>query len=191
MENQTQTAAPQVLTRSLVKKITTKVVAGKLSLEALIEHNTAHPGTVMPLYTLYGIASDMTAGETALGPYVKILGQFKAVNVKGETFVSGCAIIPGAGSDLIASAVKSLGDNGGNIEFAFKIGAKRDLASAVGYVYEVEQMQQPGQSDPLAALENRLGGLKLIGSGSSDADKKQPDAPNAETKKPDEKKKAA
>lgn len=148
----------QVASRRIVKKITAKIVAGKVSLEKLIDYTRANgKNSVMPLFGIIGLASDCTAGETQLGPYVKLLGQFKAVNTEtGEIFRSGAAILPGSANDLIYGALKGLGEGGGSVEFALKVGVQRDETSAVGYVYIVEQIHQEGQTDALAALEARL-----------------------------------
>lgn len=144
--------------RRIVKKITTKIVCGKVSIEKLIEYCKEHGKTaVMPLFAIIGMASDSVAGETALGPYVRLLGQFKAVNSEtGEEFRSGGAILPGSANDMVYGALKGLGDGGGAVEFAFKVGVQRDESAAIGYVYVVEQVYVQGQADSLTALESRL-----------------------------------
>jgi hypothetical protein len=148
----------QVASRRIVKKITAKIVCGKVDMEKLIEYGKLQGKTaVMPLFAVIGMASTFQAGETTLGPYVKLLGQFKAVNAdSGEIFRSGAAILPGSANDMIYGALRALGEEGGSVEFAFKVGVQRDESSAVGYVYVVEQVMTEGQSDPLAALEMRL-----------------------------------
>lgn len=151
----------QTATRTIVKKITSKVVCGgKVNIEKLIKF-IEQPGngreSVMPLYGLIGIASDFVPGQTDLGPFVKLLGQFKAVNHEtGEEFRSGAAILPGAASDLVYGALRGLGEAGGSIEFALRVGVKRDETSAVGYVFVVEQVYTPQSQDALGALESRL-----------------------------------
>lgn len=151
----------QTSTRTIVKKITSKIVCGgKVNIEKLIKF-IEQPGngreSVMPLYGIIGIASDFVAGQTDLGAYVRLLGQFKAVNVEtGEEFRSGAAILPGAASDLVFGALRGLGESGGSIEFALRVGVKRDEASAVGYVFVVEQVYSPQSQDALGALEGRL-----------------------------------
>ena len=148
----------QTATRRIVKKITTRVVCGKPSIEKLIEHNKVHgKEAVMPLFNVIGMASDSVAGLTDTGPYVRLLGQFKAVNVEsGEEFRSGAAILPGSANDMVYGALKGLGEGGGAVEFAFRIGVQRDESTPTGYVYVVEQVYQQGQHDSLAALEHRL-----------------------------------
>jgi hypothetical protein len=143
--------------RTIVKKITSKSVAGKISLEKLIAHNTANPGSVMPLYGVIGLAADFVAGQSEHGPYVRLLGQFKAINVEtGEEFRSGACILPGAASDLVFGALRGLGEGGGSIEFALRVGVKRDETSAVGYVFVIEQVYEPTKQDAIGALESRL-----------------------------------
>ena len=148
----------QTASRRIVKKITAKIVCGKVDIEKLIEYGKVNgKSAVMPLFGVIGMASDFQAGETALGSYVKLLGQFKAVNTaSGEEFRSGAAILPGSANDLVYGALRALGDAGGSVEFAFKVGVQRDESAAIGYVYVVEQVYQQGQADALSALESRL-----------------------------------
>lgn len=145
-------------TRRIIKKITAKIVCGKVDIEKVIDYGKLHGKTaVMPLFGVIGLASDSAAGDTALGPYVKLLGDFKAVNAAtGEIFRSGAAILPGSANDLIYGALKGLGDAGGAVEFALKVGVQRDESSAVGYVYVIEQVIGESATDPLSALEARL-----------------------------------
>lgn len=143
--------------RRIIKKITTAIVCGKVSLEDLIDHNRANPGQPLPMFNIIGRASDSQPGQTALGPYVKLIGQFEAINARtGEQFRSGCAILPGSGNDMVYGALKALGDSGGAVEFAFRVGVLRDEKSAVGYVYTVDQIALKGQTDPLADLSAQV-----------------------------------
>jgi hypothetical protein len=155
MESETQA---QLNTRRIVKKITAKVVCGRISIEKLIDFNKVHgKDAVMPLFDVVGMASDSVAGMTDTGPYVKLLGLFRAVNVEtGERFRSGAVILPGGANDMVYGALKGLGEAGGSVEFSFKIGIQRDESSATGYVYVVGQVYQQGQGDALDALEARL-----------------------------------
>ena len=154
----------QSASRNIVKKITVKeVLGGKPDIAKLIDFNKAHGETAtMPVMGIVGIASDFLPGRTVLPDgkeqsWLKLLGQFKATNLEtGEVFVSGAAILPGAGNDLVYGALKSVAEQGGTVSFVFRIGLKRDKASATGYVYVVEQVYQPEAADPLAALEARL-----------------------------------
>lgn len=146
-------------TRQIVKKITSRIVVGKVDIEKLIEYGKANGKTAtMPLFAIIGLASDFNAGETALGPYVKLLGQFKAVNAEtGEEFRSGAAILPGSANDLVFGALRARDPSaGGSVEFAFRVGVQRDETAGVGYKYVVEQVYQQGQADALANLEARL-----------------------------------
>jgi hypothetical protein len=158
MSDENTTQQIQTASRRIVKKITAKIVCGKVDIEKLIDYGKQHGKiAVMPLFGVIGMAADFQAGETALGPYVKLLGQFKAVNAEtGEEFRSGAAIIPGSGNDMVYGALRGLGEGGGSVEFAFRVGVQRDESSAVGYVYVVEQVYQQGQTDALSSLESRL-----------------------------------
>lgn len=146
--------------RGILKKITMAACGAKPDIEKLIAFKNANgAAAIMPLLTVYGIASDFKAGagKDGMGDYVRFLGQFKAVNVEtGEVFISGACILPGAAPDMVFGALRSLGEAGGSIEFAFNIGVKFDADSATKYVYSVQQITSLGQSDPLAALESKL-----------------------------------
>jgi len=150
----------EVQARGILKKITMATCGAKPDIEKVIAYKNAHGASaIMPLLTVYGIASDFkaAAGKDGMGDYVKFLGQFKAVNVEtGEVFVSGAAILPGAAPDLVFGALRALGEAGGSVEFAFNIGVKFDATAVTKYVYSVQQITALGQADPLAALESKL-----------------------------------
>ena len=152
-------------TRGILKKITMATCGAKPDIEKLIEYKKAHGvAAIMPLLTVYGIASDFKAGagKDGMGDYVKFQGQFKAINVEtGEVFISGAAIFPGAAPDLVFGALRALGEAGGAVEFAFNIGVKFDASAATKYVYSVQQVTAMGQADPLAALEAKLNLIAL------------------------------
>jgi hypothetical protein len=147
----------QTATRQIVKKITTKVVlGGKPDLEKLFAYAKEHgDDAVMPLYGIIGIASDYTAGQTDMGAFVKLIGQFKAVaHEGGAVFRSGACILPGAASDLIFGALRAADSHA--VEFALRIGIKKDKTAATSYVYVVEQVYQPQAQDALGNLERAL-----------------------------------
>ena len=160
----------RVASRNIVKKITVKeVLGGKPDIEKLIEFNKSHGDTAtMPVMGIVGIASDFLPGRTVLPDgkeqsWLKLLGQFKATNLEtGEVFVSGAAILPGAGNDLVYGALKSVSEHGGTVSFVFRIGIRRDKEGITGYAYVVEQVYQPEAADPLAALEARLVPVAVI-----------------------------
>ena len=164
-EQQVKTAS-----RNIVKKITVKEVLGaKPDIEKLIDYCKIHgDAAVMPVMGVVGIASDFLPGRTVLPDgkeqsWLKLLGQFKATNLEtGEVFVSGAAILPGAGNDLVYGALKSVAEQGGTVSFVFRIGLRRDKEGITGYAYVVEQVYQPEAADPLAALEARLVPVVMI-----------------------------
>lgn len=154
-------ATEKVKTRSIQKKITVKILNGgrQPSVFKLAEYLRDHPGeTVMPLCTIVGRASAFEPGSSDFGPYIKLLGQFEGVNAEsGEVIVSGTAILPGAANDLVYGTLRGAMEQGGSIEFAFRIGLVKDETLAIGYRYAVEQMIAPSTSDPLADLKALAG----------------------------------
>ena len=157
-------AQAQTATRGILKKITLKDIGAMPDIEKLIAYKAEHGEKAnMPLASIYGLASTYRPGETAMGPFVRFIGQFKAVNVEsGETFVSGQCIMPGAAPDMIFGALNALGDEGGSVEFGFNIGARYDASAAVKYIYSVEQIIETGKLDPLQALEDKLTGTAQL-----------------------------
>lgn len=150
----------EVTVSGIVKKITMSSIGCKPDIEKLIEFKNVHGvATVMPLATVYGLVSDYKAGagKDGMGDYIKFLGQFRAINVEtGQIFKSGAAILPGAAPDLVYGALRAMGEQGGAVEFGFNFGVRFDPTAATKYVYDVQQITEVGQSDPLAQLELRL-----------------------------------
>ena len=146
------------ITRKLLKKITIATCDAKPNVEALIEYRKEHGAdAVMPLLTVFGIASGHRAGESNGQPFVRFLGQFKAIRVADRAeFMSGQCILPGAAPDLLFGALNSLGEQGGSVDFAFNIGVHYDESAITKYVYDVEQVIEAQQDDPLARLEANL-----------------------------------
>lgn len=137
----------------------------------------------MPLFGIIGKCSDCVAGDGEHGPFVKLLGQFKAVNHDtGEVFRSGGAILPGSANDLVYGALRGLGESGGAVEFAFKVGLLRDDSTPTGYTYAVEQIVMEGQDDGLADLEKRLAGPAKVAQ-ISDGRREQAGTPEPSAKK--------
>lgn len=146
--------------RNLLKKITLGTIGAQPDIEKLIEHKNEYgEKAVMPLATIYGVTSSYKAGhsDNTGSDFVRFMGQFKAIRVADKaSFVSGQCILPGAAPDMLYGAVNGLGEAGGNVEFAFNIGASFDATAATKYVYHVSQVIESNKDDPLARLENML-----------------------------------
>ena len=160
--------------RKLLKKITVATCEATPGIEALIAYKTEHgDDAIMPLVSIFGICSGFRAGDSNGQPYVRFLGSFKAVRADGVEFMSGACILPGAAPDLLYGALNALGEAGGAVEFAFKIGAHFDESAVAKYVYDVSQVIETSTDDPIARLEAKLNvGAKAIAAPKKDAGKK-------------------
>lgn len=138
------------------KKITVAtVLGGKPDIKKIIAAHEA-TGKALPLIECYGIATGTKAGSSDMGPFVKLIGLFQAVNLEtGEKTRAGVCILPAAANDLVAGALGFPTDARG-VEFGFRLSAIYDVKSATNYVYVVEAMHQIQDNDPLAMLAARI-----------------------------------
>lgn len=100
------------------------------------------------LLRIAGIAQEGQPGQTDKGEYLKLKGEFRAVNmVTGEIFEAATAILPSFVTDRIATALKA-----GPVEFALEVGVKADPTSVTGYQYTAAPLVDAKPSDRLAGL---------------------------------------
>jgi hypothetical protein len=137
------------------KKLTVKtVLGGKPDIEKIIAASK-DGGKALPLIEVYGIATGTKAGNTDMGPFVKLTGQFLAVNLEtGEKKRSGVCILPSAANDIIAGALAAPEAKG--VEFGVRISAKYDKDAATNYTYNVEMLQDMKENDPLEMLASKI-----------------------------------
>lgn len=172
------TAAPQY-----PRKITLKEIGAQPSREDRAAMLT-DPTKKIALARIYGVAGSFKPGmgQTPDGtqkPYVKFLGQFRAVNLRtGEVFNSATLILPQFIEEQLHGVLTS--GNAQSAEFGFEISAQGDQPgkkpSATGYTYQAHSLLQMGENTVLAALEAKFSAPALP-------------APKSEEKKPDGKKK--
>lgn len=104
---------------------------------------------VANLIKIMGITSSANPGQTDNGEYLRLFGQFRAVNMQtGEEFDSSQCILPSFISDSIADALSRSSE----VEFALMIGAKYEPTSVTEYVFTVTPLIEPKVSDKMAAL---------------------------------------
>jgi hypothetical protein len=168
--NAPQTPAPAG--REVGRKITISTVTGgpKKWFDALIAIPAGENGVRpdMELMKVYGIANGGTAGATDLGEFYKIMGNFRAVNLRtGEVTEAPQVILPTFLGQAMAAALAAP-DRAGPIQFAFQIAARFDAAAAQKFVYVIRDLLPPAVNDPLAALEQKMG-LALPAPAAADA----------------------
>lgn len=129
----------------IVNKISAKKVCGKV----------APPSTKTPLMEVYGIATDVKTGESSFGPWVALIGRFRATRLSdGEVFQSGVCHLPRMAIELITPLLNA--DGADSLEFGFAVGVV-PADNPFGYEYYVESMLEPSESDPLEMLTKRIG----------------------------------
>src|SRR5258708_3606618 len=75
----------------------------------------------VPLMRVYGVATRMKPGESDFGPYLRFLGQFRALNIEtGEAFRAPVLLLPKFLEEELAGAMGS-GENVRSSEFAIEI----------------------------------------------------------------------
>jgi hypothetical protein len=148
----------------------------------------------IPLARVYGIAGAFKPGNSDHGPFVKFMGQFKAVNLRtGEIFVSSTMLLPKFMEEQLHGILSAnAGGNGGaSVEFAFEIGVQGDgnqpgkKPSALGYKYSAKPLMALAENSMLAALEQKIGGISALPSPTPPATETPP---NGDAKKGDKKK---
>ena len=130
-----------------VSKITTKEIVG-----APKEIVAAYEGV---LYSIFGIVHRAEKKTTPYGDCLCFHGNFKAVDSKGEVFVSGKAYVPTIVSDALEANLAQ--SEGKPVEFAVAIGKKNIIKKdgTDGYEYTVVPLIQPSENNPLDLLMER------------------------------------
>lgn len=139
---------------TLLKKITTKTVMGKVK-EAIaglgdkFQQNT-------PAMRVLGIANGVQTGESDYGPWVKFKGEFKATNLlTGEEFRSRSCMLPELASDELEAALSD--ENNDSVEFAVDV-TVNPSENTIGYEYGIIPLVEAQRDDPLARLSSQVDG---------------------------------
>ena len=139
----------------------------KPTLQKIAERAKGKPA---PICRIVGQTTNMKAGDTKMGDYVKFIGLFSATNyVDGQEYRSGNLILPnvcsGTLEGLLGSAqANSEKDSVAAVVFGYEILVKADAQSAVGYVFSMASLVQG--EDPLAKMLAELPPIpktKLLG----------------------------
>lgn len=134
----------------LFKKLSVKTVCGK----------PKAPESNEPKYLMevFGVAMGVKRGESNFGPWYAFTGTFQAVNMEtGKVARSGVLFLPSIAGDLLLPAVSSEKNQG--VEFAFRIGVKRDESSTIGYTYIAEPLMPVSENDPIELLSRKMQAL--------------------------------
>lgn len=126
------------------------------------------------LYTIGGVASSYKVGESSFGSFTEFRGEFVARPAEGnQEQVKGMkAYIPEPFQTVLTEAIDAQlaqVDESGNVrrrasvEFVIEVGIEEDEKSQTGYVYVVEPIIQPQQSDALGNLMEKAGVVETAG----------------------------
>jgi hypothetical protein len=146
------------MAQKLARKITIKEVVGdkmKILAAALTGRDgEAATGKEVPIMTVMGRVDSFRTGEGDNGPFIKLMGDFEAVNLlTGEITSNSMAILPNHVGGGIVAAIKG-GAQG--IQFAVEIRVKFDITSATSYMFEIYTHMKPQASDAIAAIKAQL-----------------------------------
>lgn len=141
----------------LLRKITISTCGfDKTAINAAIAQNG---GVETDLLKIAGVTTKATPGQTDKGEFVKLMGEFRAINlVSGELFNSAACILPNFVSDAIAAALEQSNE----VEFALMISAKPNPRSVTGYEFGVTPLVEAKASDKLAGLLESSGMVQTL-----------------------------
>lgn len=143
----------------VVRKITVKEVNG--AKPAPFAESDAN-GTKRHIMCVVGRAAEAKDSVSILpngdeSPYLRLKGKFAAWKGEigeGEEYRAGAAILPNVAADFLAGELS--GEEVQSVDFAFRIGVKKDDKAATSYVYYCEPIiQEAEDSDPLIALAKK------------------------------------
>ncbi len=128
-----------------LRKVTIKTCGFDI---ATIKETVKGKGKVA-LIRLAGIVNSGKPGQTDKGEFLKLFGEFQAINlVTGEQFSGAQCILPNFISDQFAAVLAS----NGSAEFALEIGAKENEASVTGYEFTVTPLMESKGSNRMQEL---------------------------------------
>lgn len=126
---------------------------GAVALDAVRQNVAVFMGRV------FGEATDAKQKEGKGGDiYTYLIGDFRAINGKGEKFESTKLFLPGRMMEEIESILKS---TGAPVEFGFDIFSTPDASSSTGYKYAAKQLVKTEANDRVNKLAGSLIGKPL------------------------------
>lgn len=140
----------------LQRKITVKGCGwDKKSINAAFAAANLEDGGKLELVKVVGIVNKKQAGSTEMGEFVKLIGQFTAVNLQtGEQFMAPTCIL----SDQVAGPVAAALDEGNlEVQFGVKISARKQESAATGYAFAIEPLLEVKPSNAMQALLEKAG----------------------------------
>lgn len=101
------------------------------------------------LLKVVGVCQSAQAGTSPMGEYVKLIGEFRGINMStGEIYASTRCILP----NFIAEGISYALGTSDNVEFGILIGAETKTNSVTGYMFTVKPLIEPKVNDQLERL---------------------------------------
>lgn len=98
------------------------------------------------LFTVFGIVRGVEDVESSYGTTTKLRGEFKAV-MGQRMFASTVAYLPSGVIDMIKGYTDEK-----NVEFAVKVLKVNKPDTKQGYIYDIQPIVEPTESDPMKNL---------------------------------------
>lgn len=142
-----------------VRKLTVKSIGAQPNPKEMLEFETVSPGEVLELCTVIGRVNKIKPGVSDYGPFCRFIGLFKGVNLRtGDVYRSSACLLPKAIEEEIEAA---FGMEVSSLDFGYKIGAKYDETSAKQYIYIIQSLMAPSETDPVEMLEKSMNLIAL------------------------------
>lgn len=130
---------------SLLKKISTQTVYGKIKNEDKVEPKS--------LYRVFGLAVGTKTGNTQYGDWSCFVGEFQAVNLAtGEVFNSSKCFLP----EIVEAGIMTQLSQAESVKFAFEIGVKPNEEIVIGYEYTAKSLLQAQPNNLLAEMAQEV-----------------------------------
>ena len=130
----------------------------------------------MYLCRIFGQATGIKTKEARSGdPYSYLVGEFSAVNNKGEAFDSEKLFLPASIQESVESQLKAA--NGAAVRFGYDIFACYDDKVSVGYRYAAKAVVKTEASNVIAEMAKELANIPLPNAPQQEQEQQAPEAP--------------
>lgn len=158
MTNKTQQPGDDKV--SLVRRLDRNTVCG--SSEELMTLALGDKEKTHFIYRVGGSAIGVIRGESKFGGWIKLVGQFKAINSKGVTFKSGTAFLPGDAAQMVAERLEKKSEEIESVSFLYDVYVRYDSSLPAKYGYIIEPVRKPTEGDPLDLLFNEAKAIPML-----------------------------
>ncbi len=137
----------QAPAQEIARKITLRTCG--LTIENIKAALDGHDGDTMEMLKIAGVTTSCAIGQTDKGEFIRLNGEFLAVNqITGEQFSSSQTILPTFLGQMLQSALEA----SEHVEFALSIGARKSAKSVTGYEFIARPLVNAEPSARLSKL---------------------------------------